>query len=105
MAFFKGNFRGSQHCYFPLYLIAFLQQQRPGSQLSGAKNRIDLSQLEQFLSFFIFQNPFFDSKILRTVMRTVKKIKKFSLLTRKREEISQKFQRIWIQQAKSILSE
>jgi hypothetical protein len=101
MAFFKGDFRGSQHYYFPLYLIAFLQQQRPGSQLSGAKNRIDLSQMDQFLSFFIFQKPFFDSKILRTV----KKKKMFSLLTQKREEISQKFQRIWIQQAKSILSE
>jgi hypothetical protein len=77
MVFFKGDFRGSQHYYFPLYLIAFLQQQRPGSQLSGAKNRIDVSQMDQFLSFFIFQKPFFDSKILRTVIALLKKRKCF----------------------------
>jgi hypothetical protein len=104
MTFFKGDFGGSQHCYFSWYFIVFLEQQRPGSQLSGAKNRIEISQMDQFLSFFMFKNPFFDSKILRTVMRTVKKFKIYSLLTRERKEISQKFQRIWIQQTKSIFS-
>jgi hypothetical protein len=85
-------------------LLIFSQRERPGSQLSGAKSRIDLSQLDQFLSFFIFKKPFFDSKILRTVMCTVKKSKMYSLLTREREEISQKFQRIWIQETKSNFS-
>jgi prophage antirepressor-like protein len=37
--------------------------------------------------------------------RTVKKSKMYLLIAREREEISQKFQRIWIQHAKSILSE
>jgi hypothetical protein len=37
-------------------------------------------------------------------MRTVKKSKMYSLLSQERIEISQKFQRIWIQQAKSIFS-
>jgi hypothetical protein len=35
-------------------------------------------------------------------MRTVKKSKMYLLLAREREEISQKFQRIWIQLAKTI---
>jgi hypothetical protein len=38
------------------------------------------------------------------VMRTVKKFKMYALMTREPEEISQKCQRIWIQQAKSIFS-
>jgi hypothetical protein len=37
-------------------------------------------------------------------MRTVKKFKMYSLLTGKLEEISKKFQRIWIQQDKSNFS-
>jgi hypothetical protein len=37
-------------------------------------------------------------------MRTVKKLKMYLLIAREREEISQKFQRIWIQQAKTICS-
>jgi hypothetical protein len=37
-------------------------------------------------------------------MRTVKKLKMYLLIAREREEISQKFQRIWIQQAKTIYS-
>jgi hypothetical protein len=37
-------------------------------------------------------------------MRTVKNLKMYLLIARKREEISQKFQRIWIQQAKTIYS-
>jgi hypothetical protein len=37
-------------------------------------------------------------------MRTVKKFKMYALMTREPEEISQKCQRIWIQQAKSIFS-
>jgi hypothetical protein len=37
-------------------------------------------------------------------MRTVKKSKMFLLIARERKEISQKFQRIWIQQAKTIYS-
>jgi hypothetical protein len=35
-------------------------------------------------------------------MRTVKKSKMYLLIAREREEITQKFQRIWIQQAKTI---
>jgi hypothetical protein len=41
---------------------------------------------------------------LRTVMRTVKNLKMYLLIAREREEISQKFQRTWIQQAKTIYS-
>jgi hypothetical protein len=37
-------------------------------------------------------------------MRTVKKLKMYLLIARVREEISQKFQRIWIQQVKTIYS-
>jgi hypothetical protein len=37
-------------------------------------------------------------------MRTVKKSKMYLLIAREREEISPKFQRIWIQQAKTIYS-
>jgi hypothetical protein len=37
-------------------------------------------------------------------MRTVKKFKMYLLIARERKEISQKFQRIWIQQAKTIYS-
>jgi hypothetical protein len=36
-------------------------------------------------------------------MRTVKKLKMYLLITRERKEISQKFQRIWIQQAKPFI--
>jgi hypothetical protein len=45
---------------------------------------------------------FYIQKALCTVMRTVKKSKMYLLIAREREEISQKFQRIWIQQAKKI---
>jgi hypothetical protein len=74
MVFLKGYFRGSQHFYFPLYLIAFFQQQRPGSQLSGAKNRIDLSQLDQFLSFLYSKNPFLNQKFYALLCALFKKI-------------------------------
>jgi hypothetical protein len=37
-------------------------------------------------------------------MRTVKKSKMYLLIAEEREEISQKFQRIWIHQAKTIYS-
>jgi hypothetical protein len=37
-------------------------------------------------------------------MRTVKNLKMYLLIALEREEISQKFQRIWIQQAKTIYS-
>jgi hypothetical protein len=37
-------------------------------------------------------------------MRTVKKSEMYLLIVREREEISQKFQRIWMQQAKTIFS-
>jgi hypothetical protein len=37
-------------------------------------------------------------------MRTVKKLKMYLLIAREREEISQKFQQIWIQQVKTIYS-
>jgi hypothetical protein len=37
-------------------------------------------------------------------MRTVKKSKMYLLIAREREEISQKCQQIWIQQAKTIYS-
>jgi hypothetical protein len=37
-------------------------------------------------------------------MRTVKKLKMYLLIARERKEIFQKFQRIWIQQAKTIYS-
>jgi hypothetical protein len=37
-------------------------------------------------------------------MRTVKKSKMYLLIARELEEISQKFQRIWIHQAKTIYS-
>jgi hypothetical protein len=37
-------------------------------------------------------------------MRTVKKLKMYLLIARERKEISQKFQQIWIQQAKTISS-
>jgi hypothetical protein len=46
----------------------------------------------------------FLAKKSRTVMRTVKKSKMYLLIPREREDISQKFQRILIQHAKSILS-
>jgi hypothetical protein len=41
-----------------LYYLDFYQKQRPGSQLSGAKNRLILSQLDQFYVFFCSKNPF-----------------------------------------------
>jgi hypothetical protein len=37
-------------------------------------------------------------------MRTVKKSKMYLLIARERNEISQKFQQIWIQKAKTIYS-
>jgi hypothetical protein len=53
---------------------------------------------------FISKKHFLAKKTLRTVMRTVKKLKMYLLIAREREKISQKFQRIWIQQAKTIYS-
>jgi hypothetical protein len=50
--------------------------------------------------FFTSKQHFFGQKKLCTVMRTVKKTKMYLLMTRERKEISQKFQQIWIQQAK-----
>jgi hypothetical protein len=47
-SFFKGDFRGSQHYYFPLYYLDFYQKQLSGSQLSGVKNR--LNRLDQGVS-------------------------------------------------------
>jgi hypothetical protein len=87
-------FGGPQHCYFPLYFIDILHQHRPGSQLSGTKNRTNLSQLGQFLCFFIIENPFLTQKFYALL----KKSKMDQLVAREREEMSQKFQRIWIQQ-------
>jgi hypothetical protein len=78
MAFFIGNFRGLQHCYFPLYFIALKQQERPGSQLSGAKNRTNLSQLVQFLSLLHSKNPFLAQKfyaLLRALLKNRKCIR------------------------------
>jgi hypothetical protein len=59
-----------------------------------------VSQLDQFLSFFTIEKPFFNSKILPTV----KKSKIYQLVAQEREEISQKFQRIWIQLIKGFFS-
>jgi hypothetical protein len=53
---------------------------------------------------FYIQKALFWQKKLRTVMRTVKQLKMYLLIAREREEISQIFQRIWIQQAKTIYS-
>jgi hypothetical protein len=55
-------------------------------------------------TIFCIQKALFWQKKLRTVMRTVKKSKMYLLIAREREEISQKLQRIWIQQAKTIFS-
>jgi hypothetical protein len=56
---------------------------------------------------FTVKKAVFGEKKSRTVMRTVKKSKMYLLIDRERAraEISQKFQRIWIQHAKSISSE
>jgi hypothetical protein len=51
---------------------------------------------------FYIQKALFWQKKSRTVMRTVKKSKMYLLIAREREKISQKFQRILIQQAKTI---
>jgi hypothetical protein len=80
------------------YFIDILKQQWPGSQLSGAKKQNQYISTGSVLSFFTIEKPFFDSKILRTV----KKSKMYQLVAREREEISQIFQRIWIQQIKGF---
>ena len=79
-------------------------QERQDSQLSGEKNRTKIACLVQILQIFISKKHFFGQKKLRTVMRTVKKFKMYLLIAQERKEISQKFQRIWIQQAKTIYS-
>jgi hypothetical protein len=61
--------------------------------------RSNIRQLDQCLSFFVFKKPFLTQKMYALL----KQIEIYLLITRVREEISQKFQRIWIQQAKGIL--
>jgi uncharacterized protein YcgL (UPF0745 family) len=55
-------------------------------------------------TIFYIQKALFWQKKLCTVMRTVKNSKMYLLIAREREQISQKFQRIWIQKAKTIFS-
>jgi hypothetical protein len=44
------------------YFIDILKQQRLGSQLSGAKNRTNISQLGQFYPFYNRKTPFLFQK-------------------------------------------
>jgi hypothetical protein len=53
------------------------------------------------MNFIVKKSIYWQTKS-RTVMRTVKKSKMYLLIAREREEISQKFQWIWIQHTKSV---
>jgi hypothetical protein len=112
----QGTFLGPillKKCFLERYLVGpvtFLllllpvcnNHNRNGKIFSSqGKNRTKLACLVQKL-WFLYQKSTFLPKKSRTVMRTVKKTKMYLLINREWIEISQKFQQIWIQQAKTI---
>jgi hypothetical protein len=82
-----------------LFLLVCNYHNRNGKILSSqGKNRTKLACLVQKLWFFISKKHFLAKKNCALL----KKTKMYLLITRERIEISQKFQQIWIQQAKKI---
>jgi hypothetical protein len=90
--------------YYYFYQCAIIKTGKAWSIALRGKNRTKLACLVKILEIFMSKNHFLVKKS-RTVMRTVKRSKMYLLITRERIEISQKFQRIWIQQDKSNFPE
>jgi hypothetical protein len=102
MACIKGCLGALQHCYFYVvfYRVFFCRHQGVAISFQEQKTESIYHNLSYYL-FNVLKTLFWHQKCYTLLCAQLKKT--YSLFTREREEISQKFQRILIQQAKSIL--